>query len=99
MNVRLFVLLGTAAIALVVAVALGVGGREADDETIAYRGERYAGSVLATGAEVRRAGAVATTEQLGGRRVFAERRTPPRVLFLLRPDGRYDAYVLARRLG
>ena len=92
-------LLGGIATLLVLTMVRGIGGRDAGDDVVAYRGERYAGSVVATKAEVARAGAVATSDRLRGRPVFAEQRRPARIVFLLRRDGRYDAYVLARSLG
>ena len=97
MNARLFVIAGIPIVGvLILLVGLGLAGREVSDRTVEYRGERYIGSVLATQAEVDDAGARPTDDRLDGKQVFAEQRTPPRALFLLRLDGRYDAYVLSR---
>lgn len=97
MNVRLFIIAGIPILGLIVLLAaLGIGGRELAERTIEYRGEQYTGPVVASQREVDGAGAEPTDDRLQGKQVFAEDRTPPRALFLLRTDGRFDAYVLAR---
>jgi hypothetical protein len=72
------------------------GARAGSDtgRTITYGGERYERAAVATQADVDSAGVAATGEKVDGQEVFAERRTPSRVLFLLRPDEKYDAFVL-----
>ncbi|HWG56325.1 MAG TPA: hypothetical protein VNT58_07370 [Gaiellaceae bacterium] len=100
MNAKLLITAGIPIVGLLILVAgLGLAGREVSERTLEYRGERYTGRVLATQEEVDRTAAIATDDRVDGKQVFAERRRPSRVLFLLRPDGRYDAYVLARNVG
>ena len=74
-------------------------GSDSGTREVTYRGERYESAAVAREADVELAGAVATGDTLDGQRVFAERRTPPRVLFLLRADRKYDAFVLAEESG
>ena len=73
-----------------------LGARAGSDagRTVSYHGERYERAAVATQAHVDSVGVAATGEKLDGQDVFAERRTPTRVLFLLRTDGEYDAFVL-----
>jgi hypothetical protein len=73
-----------------------LGARAGSDtgRTVSYHGERYTRAAVATEEHVKVAGVVATGDKLDGQDVYAERRTPSRVLFLLRPDGEYDAFVL-----
>lgn len=73
-----------------------LGARAGGDSgrTVSYHGERYERAAVATQEHVDSAGVAATGEELDGQEVFAEKRTPSRVLFLLRADGEYDAFVL-----
>ena len=89
---RTLIFLGIVAFALLVFL----GARAGDDSgrTVSYRGERYERAAVATQEHADSAGVAATGEKLDGQEVFAERRTPSRVLFLLRADGEYDAFVL-----
>ena len=84
--------MGIVAFALLVFLGTRQGGDT--QRTVSYRGERYTRAALATEAHVELADVVATGDKVDGQEVYAERRTPSRVLFLLRPDGEYDAFVI-----
>jgi hypothetical protein len=89
---RTLLLIGVVAFALLVFLGARAGGDAG--RTVSYHGERYERAAVATQDHFAAAGVVATGEKVDGQQVFAERRTPSRVLFLLRADGEYDAFVL-----
>jgi DNA-binding helix-hairpin-helix protein with protein kinase domain len=90
---RTLLLLGIVAFAAL--VVLGVQVRdEGASRTVSYRGELYERAAVATRAHVDEAEVAATGLQIEGQEVFAERRSPSRVLFLRRADGEFDAFVL-----
>jgi hypothetical protein len=89
---RTLILIGIVAFALLVFLGARAGGDAG--RTVSYHGERYERAAVATQEHVDSAGVAATGEKVDGQEVFAEDRTPSRVLFLLRADGEYDAFVL-----
>ncbi len=73
-----------------------LGARAGNDagRTVSYQGERYERTAVATESDRNEARVVRTSDEIDGQEVYAERRTPSRVLFLLRADGEYDVFRL-----
>ena len=71
-----------------------LGSRAGGDagRVVSYRGERYERTAVVTEADLDDARVVRTPEEIDGQPVYAQRRTPSRVLFLLRGDGEYDVF-------
>ncbi len=80
------------AFALLVFLGTRAGGDT--QRTVTYRGERYARTAIATEADVSQARVFRTGDKVDGQPVYAQRRTPSRVIFLLRADGEYDAFAI-----
>jgi hypothetical protein len=87
---RTLLLLGIVAFALLVFL----GSRAGNDagRTVSFRGERYERTAVATDADLDSARVVRTDEEIDGQPVYAQRRSPSRVLFLLRADGEFDVF-------
>jgi hypothetical protein len=79
---------------VVFALLVFLGARAGDDtgRTVSYHGERYERTAVATEADLDNARVVRTNEEIDGQPVYAQRRTPSRVLFLQRADGEYDVF-------
>jgi hypothetical protein len=87
---RTLIFFGVVAFALLIFLGARAGGDAG--RTISYQGERYERTAVVTEADLDDARVVRTDEEIDGQPVYAQRRTPSRVLFLLRADGEFDVF-------
>ena len=84
------ILLGVVAFTLLIFLGARAGGDAG--RTVLYEGERYERTAVVTEADLDDARVVRTNEEIDGQPVYAQRRTPSPVLFLLRADGEFDVF-------
>jgi hypothetical protein len=76
-------------------VLIFLGTRAAGEDAgrrVSYQGERYERTAVVTEADLDAARVIRTNDEIDGQPVYAQRRTPSRVLFLLRADGEFDVF-------
>ncbi len=89
---------GIPVIGLVVLFAgLALATRDLADVSIEYAGREYTGGRVVSAADAAAAGAAPTDERVGDLQVWlpASEEAVPRVVFLLRADGRFRRYTRA----